>query len=159
MKGAIRMSKSEKRKGKRKMWIIIIVIVASLGVAALGGILADAPGRREIEELTFSDVKFKNLRDGTFVGEYKGIKSHSRNTKVELVIQGGDISDVTILKGAVDKEGKPVELTGGKSIDDLFDSVIQAQTLHVDVISGATLTSKTHLKALESALEQAQAER
>jgi len=56
----------------------------------------------------------------------------------------------------VDKEGKPAKLTGGQSIADLFGDAIKSQTLQVDVISGATLTYKTHLKALENALEQAQ---
>lgn len=150
------MKRTEKRKGKRKMWITILIIVGVIAIGATGGILADAPGRREIKELTFSNLDFKNLRDGIYIGEYEGTKSHSRNTKVEVLISGGKISDVTILNGAVDKEGTPVELTGGKSIDDLFDNAIKSQTLQVDVISGATLTSKTHLKALENALEQAQ---
>lgn len=43
----------------------------------------------------------------------------------------------------------------GISIGDLFRHVIESQSLQVDVISGATLTSKAHLKALENALEQA----
>jgi len=159
MKGANRMSKSEKRKGRTKMWIIIVVIVAILGVAALAGILADAPGRREIEELTFSDVKFKNLRNGTFIGEYRGTKSHTRDAKVEITVSGGEIKDIKILKGALGKDGTPVELKGGLSIDNLFNSAVQSQTLQVDVISGATITSKAHLKSLENALEQAQPER
>ncbi len=56
----------------------------------------------------------------------------------------------------MDIEGKPAKLTGDKSISDLFENVIKSQTLQVDVISGATLTSKTHLKALENAIRQAQ---
>lgn len=136
------------------MWIIIIVAI--IGVAALGGIFADAPGRNEIKVLNFSDVKFKNLRDGTFIGEYKGAKSHFRDTKVEITVSKGEISDIKILKGALNKDGEPVKLTGGHSVDDLFNNAVQSQTLKVDVISGATVTSKAHLKALENALEQAQ---
>ena len=150
------MKRTEKRKGKRKMWITILIIVGVIAIGATGGILADAPGRREIKELTFSKVDFKNLRDGTYIGEYVGEKSHSRDTKVEVSISGGKVSDVTILKGALDKEGKPAELTGGKSIDDLFDNAVKSQSLQVDVISGATITSKAHLKALENALDKAQ---
>ncbi len=150
------MSKTGKRKGRRKMWIVILIIVMIIAAGLLGGILVDAPGRREIGVLTISAVDFINFRDGTYIGEYKGTKSHSRDTKVEVIISGGNISDVKILKGAVDKEGKPAKLTGGQSIADLFGNAIKSQTLQVDVISGATLTSKTHLKALENALEQAQ---
>ena len=133
------------------MWITIVVIVAILGGAAVAGILADAPGRREIEELTFSDVEFKNLRTGTFIGEYKGTKAHTRDVKVEVTVSG----DIKVLKGALDKDGTPVKLKDGLSIDDLFNSAVQSQTLLVDAISGATITSKAHLKALENALKQA----
>ena len=38
----------------------------------------------------------------------------------------------------------------------IFDDVQKSKSLQVDVISGATLTSKVHLKALEDALKQAQ---
>ena len=67
----------------------------------------------------------------------------------------GEISNVKILKGAIDKEGKPLLLKDGKSVQYIFDDVRKKRTLQVDVISGATITSKTHLKALENALEQA----
>lgn len=150
------MSNTGKKRGKRKMWVLLI-IVGVIAAGLLGGILSDAPGRREIGLLTFSTVDFNNLRDGFYIGEYKGTKSHFRDTKVEVTISGGNISDVKILKGAVDKEGNTVKLTGGQSIGDLFDNVMASKTLQVDVISGATLTSKAHLKAIENALEQAQA--
>ena len=155
MKGAKNNEKTGKRKGGRKMWIVILIVVI-IAAGILAGLLADAPGRREIAGLTFSEVDFENLRDGTYVGEYKGTKSHLRDTKVEVKVSGGDISDIKIIKGTVDKEGKPTKLAGDKSISELFENVIKSQTLQVDVISGATLTSKTHLKALENAIRQAQ---
>jgi len=149
------MSKSERRKVK-KMGIVVLILVVVVSVGLLGGVLADGPGRREAGELVFSEVKFKNLVDGTYIGEFKGEKSHLRDAKVEMMISSGEIADITILKGAVDQEGKATELRNGRDIDDLFNDAIKAQTLQVDVISGATLTSKAHLKALENALTQAQ---
>jgi uncharacterized protein with FMN-binding domain len=44
------------------------------------------------------------------------------------------------------------------TIEDLFKRVIDSDSLQVDAISGATLTSKAHLKALENALKQSQKE-
>ncbi len=149
------MNKVEKRKGKRKMWIVILIVIGVIVAGLSGGLLADAPSRREIAKLTFSEGKFRDLHDGTYIGEFKGKKSHMRDAKVEVVIADGKISNITILKGALDKEGKPAELTHGLSMNDLFNKVITSQTLEVDVISGATLTSKAHLKAVENALEQA----
>lgn len=152
------MSEQTRSKRKMKAWIIVAIVLGVTIIAAAGGFLADAPGRNEIQALVIQDVDFKNLRDGTYLGEYTGTKSHSRDTKIEVTISGGEITTVRILKGALDKEGKPAELTGGLSIDDLFSNAIEAKTLQVDAISGATLTSKAHLKALENALKQAQGE-
>lgn len=152
------MSNTVRRKGKIKMWIVILIIIGVIVVTLVSGLVFSAPGRREVQELIITDVNFKKLRNGSYEGEYIGIKDHSRDTKVQVTISEGKISDIKILKGALDKEGKPAELTGGLSVGDLFGNVIESQSLQVDVISGATLTSKAHLKALENALEQAQME-
>jgi len=138
------------------MWWILVIIVAVIGIGLSVALLADAPGRREAAGQTFSPMDFNHLRDGKYIGEYQGTKSHLRDTKVEVVVDKGMVSDVRILKGAIDKNGQPVKLTGGRSVPDLFETALQSQTLEVDVISGATITSKTHLKALEHALSQAQ---
>lgn len=150
------MSTNGKRKGKRKMWVAILIIAVVILGGALGAILIDGPNRREIAELTFPHIDFSKLRDGTYTGEYNGTKSHLRDAKVEVTISGGEISKIKVLKGAVDKDGKPLQIRGGKSIQDLYDTVIKTDSLQVDVISGATLTSNTHLKALGNALEKAE---
>ena len=145
-----------KRKGKKKVWIVLLAI---LGVIVVGGgaaILATAPGRKEIMDLTIANLDFKTLRDGAYVGEYKGTKDSMRNTKVQVTVDSGKVSDIKLLEGPSYKDGQPVKLTGGQTIDDLSQRVIDAQSLQVDVISGATLNSKTHLKAVENALVQAE---
>lgn len=150
------MVKIEKRKGKVRMWIIILIVVGVITVVSVGGIIISAPGRREIAELDINNIDFNKLRDGTYIGEYVGTKDHFRDTKVKVTISGGTITDIEILKGALDKEGKPAILKNGLSMNHLFSDVVKSQTLEVDAVSGATLTSKTHLKALENALKQAQ---
>ena len=77
---------------------------------------------------------------------------------VEVEIVDGSISDIRILKGAVDDTGAAQEIGSGKTAADLFDAVVAQRTLQVDTISGATLTCNAHLKALEQALLQAQHE-
>jgi uncharacterized protein with FMN-binding domain len=156
MRGARKMGNKAGKKKKIKVWIVILIIVGVIAVILVGGLLVSAPGRREVKELTITDVDNKKLQDGTYRGEYTGKKDHFRDTQVEVMISNGKISGIKILKGALDKEGQPAKLTGGLTINDLFDRVIESQSLQVDVISGATLTSKAHLKAVENALEQAE---
>ncbi|MNC17787.1 FMN-binding domain protein [compost metagenome] len=153
------MSNLVKRKRTFKIWaIIIFIMLGVITLIILGGMLLSAPGRREVQQLTIEDVDFKTLRNGTYVGQFTGTKDHFRDTKVQVTVTAGQISDIQILKGALDKNGEPLELKSGLSIADLFNHVIKSQSLQVDVISGATLTSKAHLKALENALKQAQTE-
>lgn len=150
------MKTSVRKKGKIKVWIVILIIIGVIGVALLGGIMGTEPGRREIKNLTINDLNFNKLHDGIYVGEYKGKKDSFRNTKVQVTVSSGKVTDIKVLKGALDKEGKPAEINAkGSTVKDLFDKVIETQSLQVDVISGATLTSKTHIKAVENALEQA----
>lgn len=79
-----------------------------------------------------------------------------RDTAVEIEIHQGSVSNIKIVKGAIGKDGQPVKLTGNRTIEDMFKNALDSRTLDVDVISGATITSKTHLKALEQALLKAQ---
>jgi len=149
------MQTSMNRKGKIRMWIVLLIILGVI-VAGLGGaILFSTPGRHEIQNLTIAAMDFKKLCDGTYVGEYKGTKDSFRNAKVQVSIDSGKVLNIDVLGSALIKEGKPIEIRNGLTIDDLFGRVIESQSLQVDVISGATLTSKAHLKAVENALEQA----
>ena len=150
------MRKIKKRKGIVKMWIILLVIVGGIAAVLIGGMVFDARSRREVKELVIENVDFAKLQDGTYTGEFVGKQGRLRNATVEVTIKSGEVSGIKIVKGAVDKDGKALELTHGKSVKDLFQNALNAKSLQVDVISGATLTSKAHLKALENALPKAQ---
>ncbi len=142
-----------KRKGKTGMWILIVlgVLVAVMGIM----MLVTAPGRRELSKMTFPKKSFSDLAAGTYTGEYKGAGDSMRNTSVQVSVSNGKVSDIKVLSGSTLKEGKPIEIRNGQSIDDLSQRVISSQSLNVDVISGATLTSNAHLKAVENALAKA----
>lgn len=150
------MKKTKKRKGKPKMLITVLIIIGVVVVGLTAGILWSLPGMREIEVMKIESIDFKEFKNGVYTGEYIGSKDHLRDTELQVSIEEGKISDIKVIKGALDKNGQPVKLTGGKTVEDLFDRVLNSQSLQVDVISGATLTSKTHLKALEYALKKAQ---
>lgn len=137
------------------MWIVLSIVgVIAVGLSA--GLLIDAPSRREIRDLPIAAVDFKRLRDGTYEGYYDGGKSKMRAARVRVTVADGAVTGIEALEGATDSEGKPQEISKGLTIDDLFGRVVQAQTLQVDTITGATLTSKANLKAVEDALNQAQ---
>lgn len=138
-----------RRKERSRMTIIIpAALVTIAGLVLGGGILFTAGERREAKNLPIAVVDFNNLNDGTYVGEYEGGMYKWRANKTEVTVSSGKVTDIKILEH---KENRKPEFT-----NKLYDRVIEAQSLQVDTVSGATLTSKAYLKSVENALKQAQ---
>jgi uncharacterized protein with FMN-binding domain len=151
---------NDKRKQKkRRLWLIPVIVVLLCVVFGLIAMIRDAPSRQELASLTIGDIDFSSLRDGTYSGSFVGVNGSRRDAMVETTVSNGTITNILVVKGAIDESGTPLDLGNGSTVYDLFESVVDKKTLQVDVISGATLTSKAHLKAFENALEQAQAPR
>ncbi|MCR4434642.1 MAG: FMN-binding protein [Clostridiales bacterium] len=138
------------------MWIVILSIVGVIALGMAGAIVMTAPGRNELQNMVIADVDFKKLRDGVYTGAYRGTKDSFRNAAVEVTVASGAVTEIRVTEGALANEKQTTEIRKGLTINNLFDEVIKSQSLKVDVISGATLTSKAHLKAVENALEQAE---
>ncbi len=152
------MEAGKSRRKKIKFRYIIIIILGVVALGLLAAFLADAPVRNELKALTIGNADFANLQDGVFVGEYTGTKGHSRDAAVRITITDGAVTGIQILKGALDSSGNPAEMTNGATMADLLKKAVDTKSLQVDAISGATLTSKAHLKALENALKKANPE-
>ena len=80
-----------------------------------------------------SDGKYTGSCDAVYVG-----------AKVSITVKDNKIVDIILLNHK-NERGKPAEVIPGK--------VVEAQSLKVDTISGATNSSKVILKAIENALE------
>lgn len=138
-----------KRKGKSKMVIGILAgAVILLAVSVGGAMLYTAEEHKEAKNLPIAAIDFKKLNDGTYTGEYEGGIKKWRTNKVQVKVSSGKVTEIEVLEQKYDL--KP-EFTGK-----LYDRVIEAQSLQVDTISGATLTSKACLKSVEAALINAQ---
>jgi uncharacterized protein with FMN-binding domain len=95
-----------------------------------------------LKERTPSDIDFSRLRDGTYQGESRHWPVAA---EVEVRVLNGRVTDIVILRH---REGR------GESAERITGDIIAAQSLDVDVISGATLSSRTILEAAESALRK-----
>ena len=145
------------RKQKKKtLGLILATLVLLLVVVCIAAIVRDAPSKQELASLSIGTIDFSNLQDGVFTGSFVGSKGSQRDATVEVTVSNGAISNIRVLKGAVDVSGVATDIGNGKTVYDLFDAVLSQETMQVDGISGATLTSNAHLKALENALLQAQ---
>lgn len=103
---------------------------------------------KKIRNLPLNAVDFARLNDGVYIGEYEGGMYKWQKNKVQVTVKGGKVSGIKLLS-AVFKAEDSTDPTP------LYDRVIKSQSLQVDVISGATITPKGYLQAVENALLQA----
>jgi len=128
-------------------WIILLVVLTAAGIPAGIGISKLNKEHAEARNVSLDGVDFSNLEDGEYIGTYPGGMYKWRANTVKVVVSGGKLSEIEPVSGVVDQ--------GNGSTQKLYDRVIANQSLMVDTISGATLTSKGYLKAVEIALSQA----
>ncbi len=81
------------------------------------------------------------IRNGSYTGEYEmgPVKAH-----VRVKVENNRIAGIDILER---RNGL------GKKAESITNKVIEEQSVEVDAVSGATLSSKVILKAIESALK------
>ncbi|HOZ12361.1 MAG: FMN-binding protein [Thermotogaceae bacterium] len=127
---------------KRTRWILLTIIVIVV-VIVVAGVIAF----RKIEEnlnrlaaLEIGTVDLKRLEDGLYEGQYESFPVKAR---VRVTVEAHEIVKIDLLEH-VNGKGKDAEI--------IPQRVIESQSLQVDVVSGATYSSKVILKAIEAAL-------
>jgi uncharacterized protein with FMN-binding domain len=145
------MKQTGKNKGKGKGCLIVLMVILVLLAVGLGiGWSFLSKEHAEARSLPLNAMDFSRLTDGTYIGTYEGGMYKWRANTVQVTVSSGEVSKIEPIKGVEDQ--------GNGSTKMLYDRVIKSQSLQVDTISGATLTSKAYLQAVENALIQAQHE-
>jgi uncharacterized protein with FMN-binding domain len=120
-----------------------IALVALLLIAGLMGGLYAWRFVSVAGDLTIGDVDISQVPDGTYEGSYDVF-----HVKAAVVV---DVEDGRITSIAFSDSGKMAEETQ-LEIEEIFDEVISSQSLQVDITSGASVSKKVSLKAVEQAL-------
>ena len=120
---------------KKILILVLIILLAGFAVA----------GAKEKKEA--KPIKISQIADGTYFGKTKGILT---GVKVEVTVKKGRITKIEILKA----RGWPAFKK--KAIKEMPGRIIKAQSLKVDAVTGATISSKNIIKAVENALQKAQ---
>ena len=141
-----------KRKGKAKGCLIVplVLVAAAVGGGGIGWSYV-AKEHREARSLPLNAVDFSKLNDGAYYGMYAGGMYQWRANECDVTVTNGSVTGIQ-LAGSEDPGGENTDY------EMLYERVIEAQSLQVDTISGATLTSKAYLQCVENALIPAQHE-
>jgi len=131
---------------KLKIMIVLAAILVLL-VAAIAVMLTIAErNQREVLEIEIKTVDLSTIPDGTFIGEFN---SFPVAAQVEVTVKDHTITAIDLVKH-LNGEGGDAEV--------IPDMVVEAQSLQVDTISGATYSSKVILLAIQDALQSAAGE-
>lgn len=137
-----------KRKG-RGCWIALLVFLILLAVGGGIGWSFIAKEHQEAANLPLNAVDFTRLKDGAYHGAYAGGMYRWRANECDVTVVTGKVTGIQLQ----DKNNPNAQTA---DVDMLYERVIQTQSLQVDTISGATLTTKGYLQCVENALVQAQ---
>ena len=116
--------------------IVVIILI--------GMILITTNGLTEGAKVALSGINLTTVPDGIYTGIYD-FKRWSN----KLVVHVKD-NQITAIEIVDDVPGASVTNCSGE----IFRRVIAAQDTQVDAVSGATVTSKAYLKAIEDALNK-----
>lgn len=129
------------KKKKILFWILgLLVIAFIIFQVAIGSIERNLSA---LKDLPLERIDLMQTKDGIYTGSYAAFPVEA---EVQVELENHKIVSVTLLEH---RHGQ------GANAEILPEIVVQAQSLDVDLVAGATYSSKVILKAVEDALLKA----
>ncbi len=125
------------KKYKKRLLIFTLLLLISISLAIGANALHQA-NRLSVKELALS-----SLKDGNYLGEYTILPV---SAEVKVSIKDNQIVDIELLQH-LNGLGKPAEA--------IIPMIIEQQSLKIETVSNATVSSKCILKAVEAAVGEA----
>lgn len=120
---------------KTKIFLCVILVII------LGGLFTLTRGIEEGKNIEINNIDISKLKDGTYRGKYSKDRWTS---EVEVKVIYNKIKGIKTLSESITPDIS----------DELSKEIIKNQRIDVDVVSGATVTSKAYLKSVENALNK-----
>jgi len=133
--------------GMKKRKIALAAAVLILGIVLIGSARAVTDlvkYKKIIKEMTINEVDMTRIPDGIYRGSFDALLV---SADVSVAVKDHKIIEIKLLEHNNSK---------GRAAEVIPDKIIQAQSLLIDAVSGATASSKVILKAVENALQGAQ---
>lgn len=128
------------KKALKVFGIVVGVFIIFFGFMFSSFIAKAKEGEKILEATTFTSMNASEVSDGIYIGEFKaGLVS----AKVEVTVYNGIITDIELLEHQNGK-GSPAEV--------ILQDIVMKQSTEVNIVSGATYSSKVIRKAVENAL-------
>ncbi len=125
-------------KKSKKVLLIIFILVLIMFIV---GKIAIVNMIRNVQHISVSMPDLSNIQDGNYIGEYSITPVY---VKVEVTVNNHQITSIAILQH---------DNGLGSTAESIVNDVVEEQSLDIDAVSGATVSSKCILKAVENAIE------
>ncbi|KAF0194105.1 MAG: hypothetical protein FD169_2036 [Bacillota bacterium] len=128
---------------KRRNVIITLILVVVVG-AVVGKITFNniAAAHQRLLDERIPSVLLSGIPDGTYMGSYSAFPVLA---EVKVTVKAQTITDIELVKH---RNGQ------GEWAEAILVKVVASQSLDVDVIAGATISSRVILRAIGKALER-----
>ena len=131
---------------KRKGFLIAAAVLVILAVAVAATILVGSQNSKATLEAVIAEANLPQIPDGTF---------HGKHSAFPVIVE----VDVTVKDHAITAIDLVRHMNGqGEAAEVIPQKVVEAQSLLVDTVSGATYSSKAMLIAIQNALQAAAGE-
>ncbi|BCJ94622.1 succinate dehydrogenase/fumarate reductase flavoprotein subunit [Anaerocolumna cellulosilytica] len=129
----------------KRVFVVLLSFVLAFGLAGCADKKKEKPVNNSAEQSTGKEVTTA-FKAGTYTGQADG-----RNglIKVEVIVNDMSIESIKVL------ESSETEGIGDTAIENLTQDILTKQSIGLDAVSGATVTSEAFLNAVEDALKQA----
>ncbi len=124
----------------KKIFIILIIIILTIFIAGSIAFNKINKNLQSIDDIKISTIDLNTIDDGTYHGAYAVFPV---KVQLDVIIKNQKIEDIIIIEHV---NGK------GKAAEDILKNIMKEQTIDVDVIAGATYSSRVIQKAIENAL-------
>jgi len=125
----------------KKIKKIVIIVVIGFAVVLTAGITYLNIGMNEGKKVIVGSIDVSQITDGNYVGSYKNSRW---SNQVKVTVIDHRITAIIVEKTVLVEQADVTEK--------LISDVLTAQNTDVEIISGATVTSKAYLKSIENAL-------
>jgi len=132
----------KKKQVKTILITLLVILCVVFGITGIKSYIDMKTYQKQVEDITISEVDLSKVAEGVYSGSYEVLWVAA---EVRVTVEDHRIKSIELLKH---KNGK------GASAEVIPDKVVEAQSLKVDVVSGATSSSKVILKAIENALNR-----
>lgn len=130
------------KKNLTKAFIILFFLLVIFYLAVIKPVSLEL---EKVRKMKIKNIDISQLENGIYIGNF--LYGKNTNTALELEINNGEIKSIKYLE-----KGKTEYAQ--KAAKEIKERVLLKQSLNVDIVAGATTTSKAILKAMENAFEK-----